>query len=107
MRSKFAQIALTAFVAFATLAPSAARAEEQFDVSTLGGKVVVKTKGDWHINKEYPWKLVLKGDKKVEGFSLAEKEASLANAPKGEATLKGAVCSGATCLPFKKDITIQ
>jgi len=102
MRSKLVQAALAALVGLATLAPTAARAEEQFDVSVAGGKVVVKTKGNWHINKEYPWKLGT-----TAGFVLNEKEATLQGAPKGEADLKGAVCSGDTCLPFKKKIKVD
>ena len=104
-----AGIALGFLVALATLTPTrTARAEEQFDVSVAGGKVTVTTKGPWHINKEYPWK-VLAGSSKLDKtkFALDEKSASVAGVPKGPAKLKGAVCSGATCMPFEKDVTIQ
>jgi hypothetical protein len=86
----------------------AAHAEEEFDVSVAGGKVTVTTKGPWHINKEYPWKVVA-GDAKLDKskFALDEKSASVAGVPKGTAKLKGAVCSGATCKPFEKDVTVQ
>jgi hypothetical protein len=104
-----AGLAFSVMVAIATLAPvRTAHAEEQFDVSVAGGKVVVTTKGAWHINKEYPWKLVA-GDAKLDKskFTLDEKSASVSGAPKGAAHLKGAVCSGPTCLPFEKDVTVQ
>jgi hypothetical protein len=104
-----AGFALSFMVAIATLAPTRpAHAEEQFDVSIAGGKVTVTTKGPWHINKEYPWKLVA-GDAKMDKskFALEEKSASVTGVPKGQAKLKGAVCSGPTCLPFEKDVTVQ
>jgi hypothetical protein len=104
-----AGLALSFMVGLATLAPSrTARAEEEFDVSVAGGKITVITKGPWHINKEYPWKLVA-GDAKLDKskFTLDEKSASVAGAPKGQAKLKGAVCSGATCKQFEKEVTIQ
>ena len=104
-----AGLALSFMVAIATLAPArTAHAEEEFDVSVAGGKVTVTTKGPWHINKEYPWKLVA-GDAKLDKskFTLDEKSASVVGAPKGQAKLKGAVCSGPTCKPFEKDVTVQ
>ena len=103
-----ASYALTFLVGLAALAPARfAMAEEEFDVSVAGGKVTVTTKGPWHINKEYPWKIAV-GDQKLDKskFALDEKSASV-TAPKGTAKLKGAVCSGATCKPFEKDITVQ
>jgi hypothetical protein len=103
-----ATYALTLMVGLATLAPTrVALADEEFDLSVGGGKVTVTTKGQWHINKEYPWKITI-GDQKLDKskFSLDEKSASV-TAPKGIAKLKGAVCSGATCKTFEKDVTIQ
>jgi hypothetical protein len=107
--SSIAGIALSFMVAMATLAPArTARAEEEFDVNVVAGKVTVVTKGPWHINKEYPWKVVA-GDAKLDKskFALDEKSASVAGVPKGQVKLKGAVCSGATCKPFEKDLTVQ
>jgi len=104
-----AGFALTFLVVIATLAPTrTARAEEEFDVSVAGGKVTVTTKGPWHINREYPWKVVA-GDAKLDKskFALDEKSASVVGVPKGHAKLKGAVCSGATCKPFEKDVDVQ
>jgi hypothetical protein len=104
----FATHALAALIAFAGLAASGdARADDEFDVSVAGGKVVVTAKGAWHINKEYPWKLVV-GDAKLDKskFEISEKTASVAGAPKGSGKLKGAVCSGDKCKNFEKDVTI-
>src|SRR4051794_35597244 len=98
-----AGLALSFMVAMATLTPArTACAEEEFDVSVSGGKVTVTTKGPWHINKEYPWKLVA-GDAKLDKskFALDEKSASVGSVPKGPAKLKGAVCQGVTCKPFE------
>ena len=103
-----AAYALTFMVGLATLTPSRpALADEEFDVTVVGGKVTVVTKGPWHINKEYPWKITV-GDQKLDKskFALDEKSASV-TAPKGTAKLKGAVCSGPTCKPFEKDVTVQ
>jgi hypothetical protein len=99
---------LAALVAIAGLvASSDARADEEFDVSVAGGKVVITTKGSWHINKDYPWKLTV-GDAKLDKskFEISEKSASVTGAPKGSGKLKGAVCSGDKCKNFEKDVTI-
>jgi hypothetical protein len=107
--SIFASTALAALVALAAFAtPGAARADQEFDVNvTGGGKVTVLAKGNWHINKDYPWKLIV-GDTKLDKskFQLNEKEASVSGAPKGAGKLKGAICSGDTCKPFEKDVTV-
>jgi hypothetical protein len=101
-------LALTAAIVLTSLASTRdARAEEEFDVAVAGGKVTVTTKGAWHINKDYPWRLVV-GDAKIDKakFSLDEKSASV-SAPKGTAKLRGAICSGATCKPFEKELTVN
>ncbi len=84
-----------------------ARADDEFDVSVAGGKVVVTSKGGWHVNKEYPWKLTV-GDAKLDKskFTFSETTATLAGAPKGTAKLKGGVCSGDKCKNFEKEVAI-
>jgi hypothetical protein len=88
-------------------APSA-HADDEFDVAVANNQVTVTTRAGWHINKDYPWKLVV-GDTKLEKakFALAETTASVDGAPKGAAVLKGAVCSADQCHPFKKELTIK
>lgn len=109
MRSMFAKVALAAAVTLATLAPTRdARAEEEFNVSVAAGKVTVAPKGEWHINLEYPWTLTVGGQKMDKSkWTLSEKSASVAGAPKGEGEIKGAVCSGPQCKPFKAKVTVQ
>ena len=113
--SIFASTALAALVALAAFStPGTARAEEEFDVSAAGGKVSVHAKGNWHINTDYPWKLtLLHADKDGKNlvldkskFTLSEKDAVVSGAAKGSAQLKGAICSGDTCKPFSKDLSL-
>ncbi len=82
--------------------------EERFDVAIAPGQVTLTAKGEFHINQDYPWKLVV-GDVKLDKtkFVLSEKTASVAGAPKGKGTLKGAVCSKDQCHKVEKEITIQ
>jgi hypothetical protein len=84
-----------------------AHADNEFEVSVSKGQVVVTAKGDWHINKEFPWKLVI-GDTKLDKtkFSLTEKAATVTNAPAGVGKVKGAVCSHDACHTLEKDVTI-
>src|SRR4051794_33877220 len=99
MRSTFAGLAFGFLTLAAALTPSStARAEEEYDVKISAGKITVETKGDWHINDKYPWKLTV-GDTKLDKskFAISEKSAVLKDAPKGKGTLKGAVCSGNEC----------
>jgi hypothetical protein len=87
---------------------SLAHADDEFDVNVAGGQVTVVSKGGWHVNKNYPWKLTAGATHLDKGkFNFTETSATLAGAPKGAATLKGGVCSGDKCKNFEKTITIQ
>ena len=107
-------LGLSALIVVAVSSPVASAKDEhdsdEFDVQVSKGQVTLVTKGDWHINREYPWKLTV-GDTKLDKtkFNFTEKTAtlSLSGAPKGPAKLKGAVCSGDQCRNFEKDVTIQ
>jgi hypothetical protein len=85
-----------------------ARADEKFDVSLTPGTVTLTAKGEFHINQDYPWKLIV-GDVKLDKtkFVLSEKSASVTGAPKGKGVLKGAVCSKDQCHKVEKEVTIQ
>ena len=100
-------LGIAVVLALATSFGATAYADDEFDVSVSSGQITVTAHTGWHINKEYPWKLVV-GDTKLEKakFSLAETTATVTGAPKGSATLKGAVCSAEQCHTFKKDLTI-
>ncbi|MDP9002082.1 MAG: hypothetical protein M3O46_18470 [Myxococcota bacterium] len=100
--------AISSVLAVAASFSSTARADNEFDVSVANGKVTVTAHTGWHINKEYPWKLVV-GEAKLDKtkFNLAETTATVADAPKGSGTIKGAVCSADQCHSFQKDVTIQ
>ena len=99
-------IGLSATLALAFVAPTA-KADNEFEVSVSKGQVVVTAKGDWHINQEFPWKVVV-GDTKLDKtkFTLAEKTATITNAPSGEGKVKGAVCSHDSCHTLEKQVTI-
>jgi hypothetical protein len=104
----FIRAALIATLGFAAVGVSGrAHAEEEFDVAVEKGHVVVHAKGSWHINKEYPWRLVV-GEKKIgkERFEFSEKSASI-EAPKGEQVIvRGGVCNGDQCMRLEKSIKI-
>ena len=104
VRPVFAALVLLAG-ATATSAP--AQAEDEFDVTVSKGQVVVVAKGDWHINQEFPWKVVV-GDTKLDKtkFTLTEKNATVANVPSGEGKVKGAVCSHDSCHTLEKSIVV-
>src|SRR5258708_10086969 len=100
--------AFYAAIAFSMSLASAAMADGEFDVNVAKGQITVTAHTGWHINKDYPWKLVV-GDTKLDKskFNLAETTATLSGAPKGAGKLKGAVCSADQCHTFEKDVTIQ
>src|SRR5262245_42916910 len=94
-------------IALSALAGGIARADDEFDVAINGGSVTVTSKGAWHVNKNYPWKLTAGSTKLDKGkFSFTETSAMLEGAPKGPATLRGGICSGDRCKNFEKVITI-
>lgn len=82
--------------------------DEKFDVSLTPGTVTLTAKGEFHINQDYPWKLIV-GDVKLDKtkFVLSEKSASVTGAPKGKGVLKGAVCSKDQCHKVEKEVTVQ
>ena len=100
--------AISAAFAIGFCLSTPASAEDYFDVAVAKGKVTVTAHAGWHINKDYPWKLVV-GDAKLDKskFSLAETTATVTGAPKGTGTIKGAVCSADQCHQFQKDVTID
>jgi hypothetical protein len=91
-----------------------------YTVATSGGTVTVSAGAGFHINSQYPWK-VTPGTASPPGptladatkFAIAATTATLANAPKGTNTLKGAYCSvdssgnTGSCTPFSTTITVQ
>jgi hypothetical protein len=100
-------LAISVFLTGATVS-SGASADNEFDVNVAKGAITVTAHEGWHINKEFPWKLIV-GDTKLDKtkFSLDEKTATVNGAPKGAGKLKGAVCSKDQCHTFEKDVTIQ
>ncbi len=96
-------------VLMALAAGRAALAEEEFDLKIAKGEVLVVTKGHWHVNKDYPWKVIVEGGQAFDKshFILTETSAQITGVPHGSARLKGAVCNGPQCMPFTKEITIE
>ncbi len=97
-----------ASLALAVLTVAApAVADETHDTAVASKSVTVNVKAGWHVNKEYPWKLV-SGATKLDKthFNLTETAAVISDAPSGPAKLKGAVCSGDQCRTFEEDIVV-
>jgi len=95
-------------LAAAALTAQLAAAEEEFDLTVTNGEIALVTKGHWHVNKDYPWKVDAGGttfDKSK--FLFTETSAKLSGVPHGTAKLKGAVCNGPQCMPFSKEISVQ
>ena len=95
----------------ATLASATAGlalADGEFELAVAKDEVTVVTKGHWHVNKDYPWKVVV-GDATFDRskFVFTETSAKLSGVPRGAGKLKGAVCDGPQCMPFVKEITIR
>jgi hypothetical protein len=82
--------------------------DEHFDLALTPGALTLTAKGEFHINQDYPWKLIV-GDVKLDKtkFVLSEKTASVSGAPRGKGILKGAVCSKDQCHKVEKEVTIQ
>jgi len=102
--------ALTAAIAGALLCSAVhpALADEQFDVVARKGQITVITKGHWHVNKDYPWRVIV-GDKTLDKskFDFDETSASVSGVPSGIAKLRGAVCEDGQCVPFTKDVAVE
>jgi hypothetical protein len=112
-----------AAAAILSLAGAARADSPPYTVSVASGTVTVSVGTGYHINTQFPWK-VAQGTTPPAGggtaptladktkFSLAATSATLANAPKGTNTLKGAYCSvdssgnTGSCTPFSTTITV-
>lgn len=73
---------------------------ENFSVAAGGGKATITPKSPWHVNKDFPWKATCGGtvvDKSK--FTLSDTSASFSGS--GSCEIKGALCSGDKCEPFK------
>jgi hypothetical protein len=70
--------------------------------------VTVTAHVGWHINDEFPWKLVV-GNVKLDKshFSFSKTKASVTGAPEGSGKLRGAVCSKNQCMPFSTTVVIK
>jgi hypothetical protein len=99
--------AALAAIAVTSTWTTSARADDDVEVKVSKGQVTVVAKGDWHINPEYPWKLVV-GDAKLDKskFNLSEKMAIVRGAPAGIGTIRGAVCAAGTCRSLVKEVVI-
>jgi hypothetical protein len=98
--------AITLVTLSATLSATAI-ADETHDIAVAPKTVNVNVKAGWHVNKDYPWKLV-SGDLKLDKthFSFTETTASIIDAPPGKAKVKGAVCSGDQCRTFEEEVVV-
>lgn len=108
MIKRFRIFSIALAVSAAALSAQLAAAEEEFDLTAANGEIALVTKGHWHVNKDYPWKVDAGGtifDKSK--FLFTETSAKLSGVPHGTAKLKGAVCNGPQCMPFSKEITVQ
>jgi hypothetical protein len=100
--------ALLAACAMSLAAAPASRADDDgFDLKVTKGEVTVTAHGEWHINQEFPWKLVV-GDVKLDRskFELAEKTARVHDTPSGSAKLRGAICSKDVCRTLERDLVL-
>jgi hypothetical protein len=101
------QASCLALLTMALTFAATAYADETHDTAVAPKSVSVNAKGGWHVNKDYPWKLVI-GDRKLDKthFTLSETTAAITDAPPGPAKLKGAVCSGDQCRTFEEDVVV-
>lgn len=107
--SNLVSSAFGALVALAMLTTAGdSRADNEFDVSSADGKVVVTAKGHWHINKDFPWKLTVGGAHHGKGkFTLVDGTATVAGVAKGAGKLKGALCNGDACKTFEVEVVVR
>ena len=88
----------------------AAQAQNNYSVSVASGTITVSAQSPWHVNPNYPWKLVAASQTiPAASFSFTDTTATLTNAPKGTATLKGGICSndGSSCSSFTASVTVN
>ena len=105
IQRRLAPLAMAA-LAIVTFAATAL-ADDTHDTAMAPKSVTVTAKTGWHVNLDYPWKLV-QGDTKLDKthFALTATSAVITDATPGKWTLKGAVCSGEQCKTFSEDVVV-
>jgi hypothetical protein len=87
-----------------------ALADNEFSVTAGKGEVIVVPAQGYHVNKDYPWK-VIAGDKTIDRskWELGERQAKVGGVPAGTVRVKGAVCGGPkdACVPFEKEVKVN
>ncbi len=105
---------LLGFAATALFLATSVSADQpgQFGTSSVNGLVTITPPAGYHLNTDYPnWSITV-GDKKVAKADFASLTESTAKvqAPKGQAHLKGAVCSAGPqggCTPVAQDFEVK
>lgn len=89
----------------AALVLSIAGSSTPYTVQTSPSTVTVMPAGGWHLNEDYPWRIVT-SDSKQRGFVLKWNSATATGLTKGPATLRGGVCNANTCVSITRIVVI-
>lgn len=93
-------------LAIATFIPLVLGSSSQpFTIQVSPSTVKVIPAGGWHINQEYPWKIVM-SDKSVGSFVLKWNGAEATKLKRGHGIVKGGMCNANTCVSFSRDVEI-
>lgn len=85
-----------------------ARADAEFTATGGKGSIEVKGNGQWHINKEAPWKATVGSTTLTKDkWALSDASAKLTGVPAGDAKVKVYVCSGDQCKNAEVTVKVQ
>ena len=103
------KVAIVASLAAVLALSALALAAGEYEAKGGKGEAMIIAKGEWHVNKDYPWKATAGGatfDKSK--FAFEEKLAKVTGLPAGKVHLKGAVCQGTSqCMPLEADVEVK
>jgi hypothetical protein len=110
----FLVVSILAFSGSLSTVAGAGDGDPPINVSVSGHTVTATTSKPWHMNPDYPWKLVVGGTKLDKTkFTIDGSSAKVDGAPSGQGTLKGCACTDpgpdtkGTCQPFERQVTIN
>ena len=88
---------------------SVALADDRYDVAAGKGEVTVTSKGNFHVNVEYPWSVTDAKGTKIRFTFEREASAKATGLSAGKAHVKGAVCKDdkTQCVPFEVDVVVN
>ncbi len=91
---------------FALVTGGASADPPAYKVAAASGTVTITPNAPWHVNTDYPWKLVCGSTITPKGKFASLTEAGASATGSGACQVKGGVCNGGQCQNFTENVNL-